>query len=391
MSNPESPQRRCPPIKLIILLLGVLVAAGGVTVWIKTRPDPVELLKEGLAVTQQDPAEGERLLRRAISSAGGQYPDAEIALGCLLVSRGNWNEASSLFAAADKTACRAPLLLDFGRMALQAGHISEAVEALESVRKRGTSESAAALELLAAAYRGLGKQDEAIAAIEEFIQLQPNDHRPRWELIQLLKAAHLDTECLAAIRDALRHNPPKDFRIEMQHQLIELLIVQGNSADAWKEIAEVQKSEGETPRLKGERVDLYRMEGRLDKALEAMTALFPEIQHKPVAYLTRGVIYLDLGRFEEAVRDLERAVRTQPFNEGAQFKLSEAYRGLGQDEPARRHRELGLGIRQKRLRINELLKKQAERQLSTDESQEIVELHRQLGEERGQTGQSAPD
>jgi tetratricopeptide (TPR) repeat protein len=127
-------------------------------------------------------------------------------------------------------------------------------------------------------------------------------------------------------------------------------------------------------------VDLYRLDGRPEKALEVIEAAFPEIKDLPVAWYMRGVVSLDLGRFDEAARDLEQAVAREPFNVLGQFKLSEAYRLLGREELARQHRDIGKAISQKRLRINDLLKEPPENRDDPAYCEQLATLYREIGE-----------
>src|SRR5207245_7851049 len=138
---------------------------------------------------------------------------------------------------------------------------------------------------------------------------------------------------------------------ELTHELVQQLIVCGDAAAGSRELATLSQFEGESFRVRTYRIDLYRLDGRLDQALEAMEQVFPEVSDRSQACLRRGIIYLDLGRYSEAAGDLERAVAAQPRNASAHFKLSEAYRGLAHEEPARRHREVSAATEEQRSRI----------------------------------------
>ncbi len=364
----------------IALFVALAVAPAAVVVWYAMRPDPARLLERGLTTGRRDPAGGESLLRRAIDAAGGTYPDAEAGLCLFLARRGAWDAAASQFAALDKDSCRSDLLLEFGREALQAGRRTDGLAALESVGARIARESAAALETLMTEYRDWGQQDELIAAARRLTQIEP-DNPQRWAaLVGLLKAMYRDSECLEAVRQAMQHDFPADYQNEFRHRLIQQLIVQGDSAAAWKELSTLKESEGASLRTRGYEIDLYRLDGDLEKALKAITEVFPQIKESPLAYYTRGVVYLDLARFDEAARDLERAVNAQPFDARAHFKLAEALRSLGREEPARHHRELAAAITAKRSRINELLKHRVSDRDDPQISGELARLYGEIGE-----------
>lgn len=367
---------RAPRAVLAAGLAAVLGAA-----WFLTRPDPAKLIEQGLTVGRRDPAAGERIVRRALESSGGRNPDAQIALCLLLGKQGAWEAAFSQFASLDTAACRADLLLAFGRQAFEAQQGPPALQVLEAVRARGTRESAEALDLLIANYREWGQTDELIAAARELIRLKPQDARPWSLLIQLLKGeTRRDVECLKAIREALDQDLPEDARREFQHRLVEQLIVCGDAAAARLEWDKLRQTEGDSFRLRTYDIDLCRLEGKLDEALTRMNGLFDEVRDQAQASLNRGVIYLDMRRYDEAARDLERAVAGDPHNAAAHFKLSEAYRGLGRSEPARRQREIADSIGQKRGRITLLLKRLSREPQNGRIYWELADLYEDLGD-----------
>jgi tetratricopeptide (TPR) repeat protein len=199
------------------------------------------------------------------------------------------------------------------------------------------------------------------------------------ELIKAMKSAYREVECLEEVRAGLKSNPPRTFRVELEFQLIEQLMVVGEVEQAKTEIAILERIEGKSARLQSKVIDVLRTEGRLEEALAALSELFPHVQDLSVAYLTRGVIYLDLRNYDEAAHDLERVVAAEPFNEGAQFKLSEAYRGLGKVELALKHREIGMRIREKRIRIIAIMKQQSSMLPTRHDCDELSLLYSELG------------
>src|SRR5437016_1631329 len=105
----------------VSLLLATLAGVGAAGAWLAKATDPSQLVERGLTVSRKDPAEAEHLFRRGLSTSGGRHSDSRLALCGVLARRGAWDEALPLFADSDKRAARADLLLDFGRLAYQAG------------------------------------------------------------------------------------------------------------------------------------------------------------------------------------------------------------------------------------------------------------------------------
>jgi tetratricopeptide (TPR) repeat protein len=358
--------------------LAAVAAGAGFFAWRATRPSSNELLEKGLAAAESDPHEAERLVRAATRDESNA--DATLALAWLVARRGDWKEATPLFDYVDKPACRSDLLVKFAQEAMRAERPAEAAQALEVVARRDDKAGVMALTGLVAAYGKLGRQDAMIDAAGELARRQPKDAQAWWEYIQLLKASRQEGEALRAVREALAHDPPTDLAIEMNYVLVEQLLVLGDAQAAADAIADIERLEGDSLRLATKKIDLYRLEGRLDKALAAIEAVFPAVGHLTVARLARGSIYLDLGRLEEAKADLEKVVQAEPFNEGAHFKLSQALRLLGDQQQANRHVEINLDIRKKRIRINDLLKQQEAKRGDPALRQELASLYESLGD-----------
>ena len=346
--------------------------------WIGTRQSPAELTAAGLAA--RDPAAGERLLRRAVTIGDGKYPDAELAL-CLIRGRqGAWTEVAACFFTIDLKMCRTTLLTTFAREALQARRGDEALAALEAAAQRAEAAAIPALETLRLVYQELGRQDDVISTAQRLTQLAPDEARYWEQLFADLKAAQREAECLDAVRQALRVGLSEESHHDFEVALIHQLIVVGRSDEAWPLLDRLAAKEGESLRVQTCRIDLYRLDGRPEEALQAMAKVFPEISRQPEAFLNRGTLYLDLRRYADAIRDLKRAVTAMPGNPAAHFKLAESYRGAGDEESARQHREIAVTIAQKRERIAALRKRAARDSQNPALHEQLSQLYEELGE-----------
>ena len=371
--------RRLKTRAIRFAVLGLCVI-GGVTAWWMLRPTAEQLLDRGLAQVRPDPAAAERSLRRAVVANGGHYPDAEISICRLLARRKVWQEATSLFESIDVSACRADLLLAFGRDNLHAKMRPQALAALESVSGRGGRDAVASLELLVANHKEWGQREKLITAATRLTHLQPGNHKHWASLIEHLTNFGRETECLAATREALRQELPAEFRRVFQNSLVQQLVNQGDAPAVRRELSELRRLEAESVRVRGLEIYLLRLEGRLNEALELATAIVNESPDLTFAHFTRGVVCLDIGLFEEAARELEQTIAAEPFNAPARFKLSEAYRGMGRDVPAAEQRSVASDIVDKQKRISALLKAREENPHSRALYQELEQLHRELGD-----------
>lgn len=372
------PRRRVRRIWIGATVLGCLIA---VITWWLLRPSAEQLLDRGVAEMRRDPVAGERWLRQAIAIRGGDFAEAEITLCRLLLRRGAWRETESEFDRINIAGCSSEQLLSFGREALPTRSRSRGLTALEAVRARTDRDAVAALELLAADYQLWGQRALLIGVSRRLTLLQPDNPKYRAALIEHLMNFGRQSECLEAIRDALRHGFSVDQRRSLQNLLVQQLIDQGDTSAARREWNVFRNLEGESIRLRGQEVYLCRLEGRLDQAIQIATSITEEAPDLIFAHFTRGIVLLDFRRFEEAARELERTIAAQPFNAQARFKLSEACRGLGRDEEAAEHRKIAAEIVDKQKRISALLKMREEGRHDEQLYQELQQLSRDLGDE----------
>ncbi len=374
-----SATRRLKPRAIGFAVLGLCVIAG-VTAWWLLLPTPEQLLDRGLALARQDPVAAERSLRRAVVANGGHYPDAEITICRLLARRKAWQEAASLYESIDLAACRADLLLSFGRDTLQTKLRPMALSALESVSGRGGREAVSSLELLVANHKEWGQREKLIAAATQLTRMEPENHKHWATLIEHLTSFGREMESIEATRAALRRDPPPEFRRAFQGALVQQLVNHGDAPAARRELSELRRLEAESVRVRGQEIYLLRLEGRLNEALEIATAIVNESPDLTFAHFTRGVVCLDIGLFKEAARELEQTIAAEPFNAAARFKLSEAYRGLGRDVLAAEQRRAASEIVDRQKRISSLLKAREDDPYSPSVYQELEQLHRALGD-----------
>jgi tetratricopeptide (TPR) repeat protein len=182
------------------------------------------------------------------------------------------------------------------------------------------------------------------------------------------------------IRSPLDQDPPQEYRQEFQSMLANAMLEQGRIEDAERELAEWKLIEGESFRAKAFEIGLRRMQGQPELALKLIDSLSPGPGDLPTLYLVRGAVYLDLRRYDEAVRDLQRAVAARPNDAKVHSKLSAAYRGLRRDEDAARHAQISSEIMSKRLRVTVLLKQRMRDRNSARIDEELADAYRELGD-----------
>jgi tetratricopeptide (TPR) repeat protein len=76
-----------------------------------------------------------------------------------------------------------------------------------------------------------------------------------------------------------------------------------------------------------ELVDLYLNSGQTQRALNQATRNIAFNRNDPVAYINRAMIYEKLGSLENAILDLQEALRISPDNEDAHAYLEKLSKG----------------------------------------------------------------
>jgi tetratricopeptide (TPR) repeat protein len=366
----------------LTVFVAVIVSAAAVGWWAWTAayPVPTKLLEQATTLAARDPAQAERLLQRAIVAAGGNFPEAEMALCRLCAERGDWKSALPLFARLDLGACSSVFLNRFGELALKERQTTEGIAALSEVRRRKTPESIAALDALFAYYRRQNQERQMLDCGHELAELGEGQPELWWKLLEMLDKRQLETEYLDTLRTAVERNLPARDKTEMRHRLVARLVDHSDAALARHELAPLLENEGLSPRVKTHQAAICRLEGRPDEALKLLNAALQVTGERPEVVRLRGLIHLDLGMYEDAAADFRKGIAEDPYDLVGHFKLAEAYRKLGQLDLAGRHQQIADQIRDKRQRINKL--REAVKRNPNDRRlyEQLAELHRDLND-----------
>lgn len=370
--------------------LGLLVTAVLASVFWKgltppsARLDSDQLLDQALVTVNENPAEAERLLRESIDLSAGQSDgDARLALATVCAGSERWDEGVQLFQQVQLRDCRTDLLMAFGRQAMNLGQLEMAQKVFAVVGDR--DEPAAieeSLELQLRYFQSRRDSEKAVEIAQELVELNPGNPLRWWALFGILKAKKATPWIIETLRNALKEDlPPRDL-LEFRHQLIEALLYSGDVAAGRIEIERLMEEDPDSVRMRVHQANLYRMESKPQEALDTLELALPRMDPEKLreAVRLRAILYLDLGRFAEAVADLEQAVEEEPFDQVAHSKLSDAYRGLKRGDLAEEHQKIADLIKQRRLQIAKL-SGQVEREPDRVELYtQIADLHRELNE-----------
>ncbi|MEI8020987.1 MAG: hypothetical protein WCH39_22470, partial [Schlesneria sp.] len=186
------------------ILIGIVIFGGlGVVAWVFgiNRPNSLDNI---LQTADEDPAAAERILRQQLDRNPSQKSDISLALAWLNARRDDWDDAVLLFSQVETSTCRPDLLLKFASRASRTFRFKLANRALKSLRDRNVQETPEALQLLWKNYSAQGELEDALDSANELLKRQPSNHAFHLEMIEALKAAFLDVECLDEIRKMMQ-------------------------------------------------------------------------------------------------------------------------------------------------------------------------------------------
>jgi TolB-like protein/DNA-binding winged helix-turn-helix (wHTH) protein/Flp pilus assembly protein TadD len=224
----------------------------------------------------------------------------------------------------------------------------------------------------------LGRAEEALSSIEHALRLNP--HYPSWYLVEVGWAYRLlwrHEEAINAFKTLLQQEPnyltaymhlticyvqQYGYQLSPDPGTLERALETAQQMNAlsgvspwghrslaavylWQKeyesaIMEIERAVALDPTHAPHYIHLADARSRAGKLAEAQEALDHALQlgdapNMEVYLATIGVVYYQLGRFEEAVTWLQRYRARYPHALGAHFHLAAAYAELGRDEEAR--------------------------------------------------------
>lgn len=212
---------------------------------------------------------------------------------------------------------------------IQSGKFSEA-EAL--IEKIGASQSrgASAMILRAMLHAKSGRVDEAIAAIKEYLQLNPGDTNAREFLIKCLSRKNQHVEVLRQYEElkSLKMPSPEIVRlaaIAKEHTC--------NLDDAVEMFNAALQSDPNDLQTQAAYALCLSKVGNTEKAIEYSTKVIQSDAKNAVAFLARGNAYAASGQHEKAIEDYQKAAEFG-LKKQAIPRLAELYEATGQRDKA---------------------------------------------------------
>ncbi len=133
-----------------------------------------------------------------------------------------------------------------GKGHLAQGHLAAAAQALEASTEQYDG-FPPALELLAKAYRRLGRADRAMQTLEDLVRLEPDNESAYRQLFDLCVALGRADQARSVTVQFLRACP--DSRAG-QAMLVELLVLSGKAEEGTRVLGELQRQAGDDPAVR---------------------------------------------------------------------------------------------------------------------------------------------
>jgi tetratricopeptide (TPR) repeat protein len=205
------------------------------------------------------------------------------------------------------------------QLLLERGDLGGAREALGQALQEVDSSDPNWLRLYAEVLRRTGGSiDEVIGVLRRLTASAPDEVEHHLALADVLAGADQVPEALEALGSALQLHP-RDPRLLGRQA--ELLALQGRHWEAAASAREALAQAGKLPQVSTTLARALLAAGDAAAAVEAATQALRDDPRLVAARRTRGLARARLGRLEEAIKDLEKVISTEPDDREAMQEL----------------------------------------------------------------------
>ena len=166
----------------------------------------------------------------------------------------------------------------------------------------------------------------AQSELEQAVQMEPRNTQA-WEMMVMLAQARGNKPLLdTGLRALLDRNP--DHFLQYQNAGVEYYR-KGQLAEAEAMFRKGVQRQRDATLLNNLAHVIMEQDGNLQDALKLACEALLRQPGQPQMLSTRGAIYVKMGRFEDALRDLQESLRKQGRNNNLLILLAQTYEGLG--------------------------------------------------------------
>jgi len=326
----------------------------------------------------KDPRLCEQAAEQAVLKSGGDFPAAQLLQCRALAALGEWDAALGGFSLIkDPRTCPIEPLLSLGEAALQADQLQLADRTLSAARRPGKLDARTA-ELLVRLKLRLQLRDQVLPLCRDWQVADPNAALP-WAIAAETEVAQFDLgSAIADFREALRRSPPGELERSLRASLANLLVHTGEVSEARAQFDILLKSGPLPEKLRLDYAQLLRMEGKTDQALQEVENYLGEHPRDIEGLKRRGLMLMDLGRWEAALSDLKAALAENEVDSGTHHLLAQIYRRMNQPDPAEQHLQRSRELMEITTRISELEEQLRQEPTNTTQLRELKELRKLL-------------
>lgn len=357
----------------------MILVAFGISVYYQNSLSPEVYYKRAQNLLEKEPGKADEQAQLAIDKANGNYPAAQLLQCRALAATNQWDAALGGFTLIrDTSSCNPAELVALAEQAIRSQKFKLAEFALDAARKseRPTHRT---FEMLIPLKLQSGRITEALQLSRAWQVAHPRSAQA-WSYSGGILATQFDlTAAIADFQEAMKHSPASELEIHIRKSLVQLLADTGDFAGAREELDFLRRAGeiDETLRLKS--VQVLRMEGKLDDALAEIENYIKEVGSSSEALKQRGILFLDKGDTDSAIRALKAAVAENDFDKDAHFKLAQAYLRTNQKALAEPHLKRQRELVEATTRIlavsSELEKTPTDAKLR----EELAELYKKIG------------
>lgn len=317
------------------LLLLVLIVSAASWRWFRATPD--ELLRKAKQMQDTNPVVAEDLFLQSIEESGGDFPAAQIQLCEFLVAQQRWVEARGAFSLIqDPTRCDAAVMVRIAQQSLAGGETILAQLSAQGVAK-ASPHRAAALRVLIELNQRMEHDPEVRELAKELSALAPADPVPWQALARSYRKSQEMDPAIEAARRVIALSTSPEQASPWRENLLDWLLQVEDVAAARREFDAIPAAAKNSADCLLKQARLLRLEGNFEAAMNAVDQALGQEPQSIGALMLRGVLALDLDQPEQAVKDLEASLKSQPLSKESHYKLSQAYRRLGRTTEARQH------------------------------------------------------
>ncbi|MBC7816152.1 MAG: tetratricopeptide repeat protein [Planctomycetaceae bacterium] len=311
--------------------MGAVVAAGllagGCLIGMRLLCSETPTLAEGFRRVEQADANSVDRIEQALLRIGAR-DEAAILRSAWLVRRARYQQALDRLTPDMIAGSLRPHVLRLaGECLFQLGQFDRAEPLLIQLVAEHPDELDA-YRALAVMYYDLGSPDLALKALGHVIRLVPLDYRPHHLSGVILTDNENFTAAAKQFQLGLSKAPPEEIRRVMQHELAQALISLRDFQGALDALSGIQPSPGTDT----QRAECFWSLGDARQAAHLVDEVLTNQPEHVNALKLKARFLEEAGQGERAVKLLQQALATEPFDLNARYQLLQLYGALGKNE-----------------------------------------------------------